>query len=133
MLTRWREGNRARWVGVRPGHHGEQVAISKEVTDATIIVYTVPAAKRFFLCDVGISYYAAEAGTHFGLGVRDDVDTLLYYLWYHTSNWATASETGRNFWPPIEIPAGYDVFIYSSGATRTVHAFIHGWVQDEGD
>jgi len=126
--TKWREGNRARWVGTRPAHDGEQVASSSEANNATVVQYTVPAGKVFHLCFYQVSCRADAAGNFARLYVRDAADNLVYQIVvYYFGALDNVNSTGT-LYPPLEIPAGYDIVIHSNAAGCTIYSFVLGWL-----
>lgn len=129
-LMQFREGNKVKWVGVRPAHRGEQVVKSVDnVTNTTTILYTVTAGKVFCLCSARINGYATTTGV-IKLLVRDADDTIQYTImrWQQVAT-SSKLEWG-SFWPPLEIPADYDVCLLSSSNNCYVHGFIFGWEED---
>ena len=126
MATVYREPNQVKWVGVRPGHNGEQILIDID-TAVSVIVYTVPADKLLFLFDWSIST-APNLNIHSRLQIRTAVPVVV-------ANIAGASsytgDSGTNnaqaLWVPIEIKAGYDIYLFATGATR---GYIHGILID---
>ena len=132
MQLTWAEPNRARWVGIRPGHGGEQVAVSAAATDnQTTIVYTVPASERFFLTDWTLAMYAKASEWNY-FYVRDESDVTLYHILRRYYTAASQGEVAHTHFVPLEIPAGYDLVVENSGTGCYTYVFIHGWVQAEG-
>ena len=125
-VTVHREPNMVKWIGVRPGHNGEQILIDID-TAVSVIVYTVPADKLLFLFDWSIST-VANLNIHSRLQIRTAVPVVV-------ANIAGASsytgDSGTNnaqaLWVPIEIEAGYDIYLVATGVTR---GYIHGILID---
>jgi hypothetical protein len=97
--------------------------------NGTAIVYTVPAGKTLFLCSV-LHSYLGIAISESSVGVRNAADVLQYLL----SNILVATLTLSNvialpFWPPVEIPALYDITVASPAALAYARACITGWVE----
>lgn len=127
-MTEHREPNMVKWVGVRPGHNGEQIAKSNTVAGDTAIVHTVNAGKTFFLCYYDFIYSTRTADISGSLFVRNVADALVYTLSVgriNTTLYSMSAQSGLII--PIEIPTGFDICIISAGATTPVYAFIHGW------
>ena len=128
-VAKFREPNRARWVGVRPGHDGEQVMILGAIVNATAIVYTVPAGKMLYLCEWMLADMDNATGAMY-FSIRNVADVWVRDLAgiriVVASSWI--SDHG-NAWPPIEVPAGYDLYAYSSGAGLTARCSAHGWIE----
>ena len=137
------EANQIKWVGVRPispieniqvhpgilettvaGVTRTQIVKSVEVANTTTIIHTVTAGKTFYLCSVSCdSDSGVNKLTH--LKVRNDSDVDQYIIIDHESA-AQASVSGSlTFFPPITIPAGWDIVLETT-ATQGM-GFIHGW------
>ena len=122
-----REPNQVNWLGVRPAHLGTQISKSVEdVNNTTAIIHTVTAGKTLFLVSCRLMVTATGAGSIL-LRVRDDEDTFLYTIdrFYAPINGTWSSPT--YFFPPLEIPAGYDIFVLSSALNCFGHSHIFGW------
>ena len=126
-MMKFREGNMAGWIGVRPGHNGEQVAKSNSVSGAIAIVYTVSVLKTFFLTHFTLGYYSVGAATNVAFYIRDAGDALVYTIFgvNALAGWSKGFSGLLN--PPLEIPAGYDICISTGGAAGLIQAFVHGW------
>ena len=123
----FREPNRARWVGVRPGHDGTQVVKYARAENATVIIHTVTAGKTLFLCGLMGSVFDNGGGQHTVVFVRDGADVFKYYLYWGENNASAGEPFSKSYWPPIEIPAGYDVCAQSTAAAHYINAIIDGW------
>lgn len=128
-LMGFRESNQVKWIGTRPAHRGTQVVGSGNAHNSTVILYTVPAGKTFFLCAADICVYLGVAGSEGHLYVRDDGDVLQYRIFKLYSPNLTSEANSLSFMPPLEIPAGWDICVLSSAVGIYVNAFIHGWVE----
>lgn len=124
-----REDNMARWSGVRPAHRGTQIAKSlNNVVNTTSTLHTVTAGKVLYLCSWSLQTYGAAAPWELALLVRDTGDVLQYEICRISINTANSSRgSAGQFWPPLEIPAGYDVCVWDSTAASWSHGFIFGW------
>ncbi len=129
-LMGWREANRARWVGVRPAHYGEQVAVSSVKSNGTQIVYTVPAGKVFHLCALGCVARETTGASGGTIGIRNAADVVQYQVFEHYPNFASIFTQSIPFNPPLEIPAGFDVYILSTTLTLIITCFLFGWIDD---
>ena len=129
MATVHREPNRVKWIGVRPGHNGEQVLEHGEAIGATVVLYTVPATKILLLFGFtcGMSCSANGVGT---LGIYTDVPVLHRYLFFSSVQANNAVAGCRDYSIPIEIPAGYSIRAISAAATLGVRAVIDGILID---
>jgi len=126
-LMAFREPNQVKWVGVRPAHRGTQIAADNQGMAGFIIVYTVSAGKTLYLTDWSWAIEATGVGGTGVLAVRDAGDVQLYTLAGGALTVASAISKACGLFFPIEIPADYDIFLWSSAATLNVRAFIHGW------
>ena len=125
----FREPNEVRWVGVRPAHRGEHFAVSSLATNATVVLYTVPAGKTCYLCGATLSTYQGVVNGTGTLVVRNAADVLQYTLATLVNPVTTSLVCPMIFTPPIEIAAGWDIAIVSNLAGVTAHGFIRGWVE----
>lgn len=125
-LTYHREPNRANWIGVRPGHDGQQIARYAPANNATVIIYTVPADKILLLCS--FTYNAHSTGGNYGTMGVYNAAAALQYLFVNAGmpiNGNVIFHSGT-FNPPLEIPTGYTIRVVSTGATVWASGFIHG-------
>jgi len=119
----FREPNQIKWLGTRPGHNGTQKIIKIE-SGANVELYEVTAGLTFFLTAyyIGFGMNTAKQAT---LEVRNVLDAIQYYLGYPSSAAvSTGSGIFMSFYFPLEIPAGYDFYITTTGQVR---GFIAGW------
>ena len=104
-----------------------QIVKSVEVSNATSIIHTVTAGKIFYLCSVSCD---ADSGinklTH--LKVRNGADVDQYIIIDHESAAQASISGSRSFFPPIAIPAGWDIVLQTTASQGM--GFIHGWEQD---
>lgn len=123
----FREPNQVLWRGVRPAHLGTQILKYADANAATVVVHTVSAGKVFYLTFFSHTGFLSAAGEVSELIIRNAADALQLRLSRFES---PASETlsvavGLNF--PIEIPALWDIAIYSSNAGIVSYGSIAGW------
>ncbi|KKN33019.1 hypothetical protein LCGC14_0807880 [marine sediment metagenome] len=137
------EQNQLNWRGIRPTYPVEniqthpgpfetavagkartQIVKSVEVANTTTIIHTVTAGKTFYLCSCSCS---ADTGinklTH--LKVRNASDTDQYTIIDHESSAQATIFGSLSFFPPISIPAGWDIVLTTNAAQGM--GFIHGW------
>jgi len=125
----YREKNKVLWRGVRPAHNGDQVHKEATATNGTSLIYTVPAGKTLYLTHVhlgavaiagswGMVYYRNVADVYVANLVRG------VYVGVTTSPPFTA-----NYYPPLEISAGFDLMVVSNIAGLTLYGDILGWVE----
>ena len=126
-LMKFREANQVLWRGVRPGHNGTQVSADKDVTNAIAIIHTVTAGTTFHLCTLCFSRDSNIAGVGY-LFYRDaaDLNPVYFFAQVGIINVPTAVAP-LYFWPPLELPAGYDVCVRAVGAGLIVRGYVFGW------
>ena len=128
-LMKYREPNQVLWQGVRPAHNGTEVTDSKSKNvAATFPVYTVPVGMTYhltyaFLCVV------SNVNINAAFRVRNDTAVIQYDLLYARSLIGfRVQPQNASFWPPIELPAGWDICLYQSAAFWCELAFS-GWYE----
>lgn len=126
-MMNFREANQVKWVGIRPGHNGEQIAKHHVAVNTTAIIHTVTSGKTFYLSSASYMIYYTGAGFAI-MSVRDLSDVAVYHLGmgYKAANDPTIT-LPISFPQPLEIPAGYDIYLQSLAADLHVFGFIHGW------
>jgi len=128
-LMKFREPNQVKWMGSRPGHDGTHVAISKGATNASVELYEVPAGKVFYLCHASMGFSAVAAGRA-NLFINTNIPALWFICFYDVVLAASDPAThDAAYWPPIEIPAAYKLYIHSNAVGLTIWGQIHGWVE----
>ena len=126
MATEHREPNRVKWIGVRPGHEGEQVLIHIDFAVNTLL-YTVAADKLLLLFDWQITLVGNVAAGAY-LSLRTAVPATYYHLGYASSTVGAPGQFASNSLNvPIEVPATYNIYLTT---TQTVRGGIHGILID---
>ena len=126
MATVHREPNQVKWIGVRPGHKGEEIIKNIDLA-ASAIVYTVPADKLLLLFDWSIGIIQ-NVNNGSRLQLRTAVPVVYAELFYVTSGINTAGQVAsQSLNIPIEIPATYDIYVTCAVVTR---GYIHGILID---
>ena len=128
-LMEFREKNRVKWVGVRPAHDGEEVAVNKLVTNTFGDVYVVPAGKTLHLISVSLGFSAIATGL-VSVYLRPSAGGATYY--FFESSIVVALPVQSEQWyayPPLELSAGDSVRVSSGVAGLTVRASIFGWIE----
>jgi len=123
----FREPNQVKWMGIRPGRNGTQIANSSSANNSTTVMWTVSAGKTGFLTYFSFSWRFTATGQTVWLVVRNAADVEQYSLILVASG---AGDQGANscaFAFPIEIPAGYDIAVVSDTAGAAAKATIIGW------
>ena len=125
----WREANRCRWVGIRPAHEGEQVTGYDFAANQTKVIYTVPAGKTLYLCNVAGGLAAVVVGNACMI-LRSGGDNYYILAQYRVQSAAGISAPfGVSFPIPIEVPAGDTIVLFSSAANLKIAGSFFGWVQ----
>lgn len=126
-LMGWREPNQVKWVGTRPAHRGTQIGKSASAVNATAIVYTVTAGKTLYLCTASLMTETATVSAGI-FSIRDGADVSWLHLTMGRANTAGYFIAPCvTFWPPLEVPAGYDIVVFSSAALAAWTGSIFGW------
>jgi len=116
-------------MGCRPGHDGTQILKAAYADNNLAVAYMVPAGQTFYLTSCITSLRTVAFGA-FATYIRDAVPAIVVYLANQTILAGQACFTiSQSFWPPIEIPATYDVACLSSAAGLGIRLTIHGWVE----
>ena len=126
MATVHREPNQVKWVGVRPGHNGEQVL---NLIDRAVnaLLYTVPADKILLIFSWQIGIGTAAAGN-----ARLQLETAVPAVYYELGNCLngaglTSANSQQALWVPIEVPATYRIYLTTNIACL---GGIHGILID---
>ena len=126
MATVYKEQNQVKWIGVRPGHNGDELIKNIDLA-ASAIVYTVPDDKLLLLFDWSIGI-VQNVNNGSSLQLRTDVPAVYAELAYVTSGINTAGQiTSQSLNIPIEIPESYDIYVTCTAVTR---GYIHGVLID---
>ena len=126
MATVHREPNQVKWVGVRPGHNGEQVLIDIDF-NANQLLYTVAADKLLFIFSWQVTLAANAAGIA-TLELRTAVPAVYYHLAYLRGALADIGPSVSNsLWVPIEVPATYNNYLTTD---QRVKGGVHGILID---
>lgn len=123
----FREPNKVRWFGIRPGHRGEQVLIGINITADTQVLIDGTQTTITYLTDWCISVGRNKDATG-TLEITENDDDHVCYLSQvsgYTSDPGYTVCQGLMY--PIEIPAGYKVKAHSSAAAAPARGYIHGW------
>ena len=126
MATVHREPNQVKWIGVRPGHNGEQYLFLID-HNAAGVLDTVPADKILLLYDWYISLVdvAAKACQVY---MRDDAAANIGFLAnLGTCAGTNTSHIAQSLTIPIELPEDYDFYINVGAPAR---GYIHGILID---
>ena len=125
----FREPNQVKWVGVRPAHNGEQLAINNNAQGTTITMYTVPTDQVAFV-DLMVVTLDCNAANHIsGVYVEDSGGTIIYRIIGTYVRDISTRVYPISFYPPLELPSGYQIIISSDSSDLITRVFIHGWVE----
>jgi len=135
-----KENSQANMIGVLPSQGadpipvgkipdlGTQIVKSGYAVNATVVIHTVTADKTLYLVSAWIEGYNGSDGTIAGqLSVRDTEDAHKYYLGYLYLPTLTHNTLSVAFPTPLEIPAGYDIYVGSGAAAVEIMGFIFGY------
>lgn len=123
----YREGDRTKWVGVRPAHEGTQIAKSATATNGTTLLHTVTAGKIFFLTSWSFTCNTTTVDKYGRLAVRDGEDDWIYSIAHLHMDATRTIGMAAGLYFPLEIPAGWDIVVYSNNAGLNARGFIQGW------
>ena len=129
MATVHREPNQVKWIGVRPGHNGDQIHEYGTAVGATTVVYTVPADKILLLFGFNLITSCTVAGTA-SLGIYTAVPALHRYLSAGTVRANFSMTISQDYVVPIEIAAAYSIRAISPAGTLDITACINGILID---
>ena len=129
----WRENNRAKWVGIRPGHYGTAVDLYNSASNGEKIVYTVPAGYVLYISELTFTSRGTAAGADCIARIKTAGGVVSVGLCEHIYGAAGQLSTSRTFFQPIEVPAGYTVGIYSTDASSIGILHFHGWIDSFGE
>ena len=129
MATAHREPNQVKWIGVRPGHNGEQIIEFNTATNATVIIYTVPADKILLLNGFNSNIWSSANGTCY-LQWWDAVPALYRNLASQQALASSAYSTKNDYMMPLELDAGHSLRIVSPAATLIIKSTIWGILID---
>ena len=124
-----REPNQVKWIGVRPGHNGEQIIANNDVNNATVIVYTVPANKILLLNGFNCNCWASAASTG-SIEWWDAVPILYRRIAKFSSQINSVYFGGNDYTMPLELAAGHSIRIISAAAAYWLYATIWGILID---
>jgi len=126
-LMKFREQNQVKWVGVRPGHNGTQVAAYAAMINGVGVVYTVGAGKTLFLAECFLCSTGNITG-QCSLAWYDDLWAFQrYFCMCDTIAGVQIQKDHCNFCPPLEIPAGHIIAVASGALGLTASGQIFGW------
>lgn len=135
------EPNEVVWRGVRPiaGIRGvwpdiDAVRVIDSAYQAgagSLIIYTVPAGKILFVTSAFLAArYSGAANAWGAIGVRDALDAHQYWFAMVYIVGANSYNTPLSYFPAVEVPAGYDVYVRSGDALLDANGIINGWIED---
>jgi len=127
MAMHFREPNEVRWVGTRPAHKGTQILVETHVDDGVAIVRTVPGGKVLYLCECSL-FTCSQVSGLMSLTLRNTSDvTVRDFCYINVQANTTIVRDCNHFWPPLEIPPGYDIVVVSNTAGLVAYGGISGW------
>ena len=129
MAILHREPNQVKWIGVRPGHNGEQVIEGDTAVNVLKTIYTVPADKILLLNNYVATIYCA-AGGNGSVMIYNAVPALYRTLVLMP---ATANDNGFvsvSFPMPIELSEGFSIRALTTAANIDLWVTINGILID---
>ncbi len=134
------EVNQFKWVGVRPVIPYEGIPVFQYVPEGAtevwaynrvdnerVDVYVVPTGKTLFLTMVIFMVNAISAGAG-SLHVRDDTDTLQYYLGIARKPSGEGDTYPISFILPLQIPQNWKICVSSNASNFHSYGFIFGYL-----
>ena len=123
----FREPNQVRWVGTRPGHNGTQVIAGGTATNTVTILWTVTAGKTLHITYFSLAMRSGAVTAECSISVRNGADVYQYSIVNIGTVASDHGELAAALSVPIEVPAGYDVYVASDSANLKAYGTIHGW------
>jgi len=132
------ESNQVKWRGIRPVEpreaipiqpytdFGTQVAKDNYANNSTVIIHTVTSGKSLYLCSIGFSVFPTATG-HGVFFVRDESDTTQYRFFYIRRQSDDGDMVSMTFNPPLVIPEGWDICLWSATSGFGIRGFIFGY------
>lgn len=104
-----------------------QVLAQQYANNATVNVYTVPAATTFYLTSIHVMSRTVTVAVQAGYArIRDTTPAVVTI--YDVSTLGSAhQQVGLNFIPPVELPTGWTIDALSGAATIWVSVAITGY------
>jgi len=129
--ARYREANMVKWVGVRPGHNGTQIATYTEANNGTVVAYTVPANTVFLWTAYSCWFHntSGAASTGYCLLYKPGPTAVYRILTERVANNESGHST-QEFYFPIECEAAWYFQLVSGAANARVQFSIHGFEID---
>ncbi len=135
-----KETNRERQIGIIPSQGadpipvgkipdgGTQVLKSNVAENSTAILYTVTTGKTLYLstATLSVAFSPDVTGTS-ALFLRDQNDANAVIIFSVTHVSINGFAVGQSFFPPLEIPALWDICVSSGIAGLYAYGFIHGY------
>jgi len=126
-LTGWVEPDQVVWRGIRWARRGNLLVKYGEIAYGTLLIYTVPAGRTFYL----VGSVLSSAKINYGNGqawIRNASDACWFRLGDMMYISGAVFATGV-FTPaaPLEVPEGYDFVVRSSDPDLTLSLSFFGW------
>jgi hypothetical protein len=108
------------------------IAKSGNANRSTVVLHTVSAGKTLYLTAMSASIVQSVNNAIGQCTVRDESDVDQYNLIYHKSlageyTDAVSNSMSINYNPPIEVPAGYDIYVSTDSYGLTLSVMFSGW------
>ncbi len=135
-----KESNEVRMLGILPSQGADPIPVGKipdggtqvvawsHTENATLVVYTVSTGKTLYLSNATfISRNSAELYKYTRFFVTNAADEDQYYFYRIIQLADSIISCPYSFLPPLEIPAGYKIKLFSGDSDLQCMAFIHGY------
>lgn len=135
------EANQVLWRGVQPvsGIRGVWPAIDAVRVQssanaqgvATTLLYTVASGKKLFISSANqSSRVSADAACFSYFAIRNVADERVRTLLFEWFRFAGQTTNQVRYFPALEVPAGFDVYIDSNHDNLDVFGIFNGWLED---
>lgn len=128
-LAQFAEHNRVNWVGVRPGHYGEQIIKSAYTDNSEDTIYEVPDGYTFFLNGYQYIIRRGSAGTIY-VNIYDEQPTLIAELLHLPMIANSVLSGGVGLYFPIELNEGWKITNKSTNSDIQINTCIWGFLVD---
>lgn len=135
------EENQVKWRGVQPvdgirGVWPARDAVRFTASEwragiGTTLMYTVPVGMIAYITTAGLaSLSTGAAAVSARLEVRNALDVLQYYMFYHYFAIPGQFTSFVTFLPGREAEAGWKINVYSNNAIVSARGLVFGWLED---
>jgi len=102
----------------------------REIVNTTEIVYTIPAGKVLFIDSAFLGIFNSSASANrVRLEIRDAADVYVSIILAAGCQASSGGQVSKCYPVAREVPAGYDIIIYSPAASVYATGGISGWLE----